>query len=516
MESADPSTDPGEHQPRTAPLAPWRRLGLGDFLALAVVAQVTLAVGLPRLPPGVCVADAGDLQLAAKVLGIPHPPGYAAYVSLAYLATLIPGVDSAVAVSVLCLVFGVIALLLTALIAIRLGANPFVGGAVALALTAHPRVWMNLTTPEIYIFSIAFSLAATYLMLRFLALGRSGDLLAAAFLLGVAIANRPPIIFVAPFFLWAWWKSPWRIQGKNPSSVRRLTTLVVAASLPGVYSLAYFYVRDNPSTAYNYVEQHNNEARELPEISEGFAAKVRRVIWLASAEQFKDHVGNDWKRMRTKLRWLSYETFGREWPLVMGLLVLTITGAVWLSRKEPRTAAVVVSWGVQAFLYRLIYRDDGQAADMLPLLVCVAVLAALGVTFVARPGRGRWVEAFGFFLLTAAVIFTFRDAPDRPDFTRSVDATKFLSRIDLESLPQNAVVLSYWTHAPPLRYQLNLLPHRADIDIVVAQPMNWPIMADRYAPRPVYATTDTPALADRRLTPEGVLFRIGPIVESTP
>jgi len=494
----------------------WRRLGPRDVFALALAVGLILWIGVPRLPPGVCVADAGDLQLAARVLGIPHPPGYAGYVSLAHLATLIPGVDPAYAVSLLCLGLGVFALLLAALIAIRLGVHPFVAAATSLALSAHTRVWQNLVTPELYVFSIAFSLGATYLMLRYLALGRSRDLLAAAFLLGIAIANRPPLLVLAPFFLWSWWRSSWRPRGSGSRVARQLLSLVAAASLPGVYSLAYFYARDNPATAYNYLDQHNDEARELPESTDGVAAKVRRVMWLATGEQFRDHFGNNWKRMRTKLRWLRYETIGREIPTAFGFLVLAATGA-WTLLNRHRTAGwVVFAGGAQAFVYRLMYRDDGQAADMLPLLMCMGILASVGVSRVIAPGRGRWGEALGLAVLGATVAYTLRDAPDRPNYASNVDASDFLAQTHLESLPRDAVILTFWTHAPPLLYAQIVNTERPDISIVAAQIVNWRRMADQYAPRPIFVTTPSPIIPSSELTPEGNLFRVAPPLARTP
>jgi hypothetical protein len=389
-----------------------------------------------------------------------------------------------------------------------MGVHPFVAAAAGLALSAHPRVWLNLVAPEIYVFSIAFSLASVYCLLRYLALGRSLDLLASAFLIGVAIANRPPIILVVPFFLWAWWKSPFRPRRGARGNVGAVCTLALVASIPGIYSLAYFFVRDNPAAVYNYIEHHNAEARELPEAADGFAAKVRRVLWMASAEQFRSHLGNDLKRMRTKLRWLRYDCLGTDPFVAGGFLILTLAGLHRLARGSAPQCLVVVALGLQAFIYRLVYKDDGQAADMLPLLTCMAILAAAGAMITLNPKRRVASHALASLTLVLLIAFTLQDAPDRPRYARDVDATEYLGGVDVASLAPDAVVMTYWTHAPPLRYAQYVLGTRPDITIVTAQIANWRQLVEQHASRPVYVTTPSPVLPRELLTPEGRLFRV--------
>src|SRR5215510_1201307 len=57
--------------------------GLIAFIASLSVYSFTLA-------PTVTLVDSGELIVAAKSLGVAHPPGFPLYVVLAHLATLIP------------------------------------------------------------------------------------------------------------------------------------------------------------------------------------------------------------------------------------------------------------------------------------------------------------------------------------------------------------------------------------------------------------------------------------------
>jgi len=63
----------------------WRPL----VLALAVFI-VSFALYALTLAPAVTLVDSGELILAARSLGVAHPPGFPLYVLLAHLATLIP------------------------------------------------------------------------------------------------------------------------------------------------------------------------------------------------------------------------------------------------------------------------------------------------------------------------------------------------------------------------------------------------------------------------------------------
>ena len=64
----------------------WTPFRVGGLVAAAIAASIygwTLA-------PGVGAGDSGELILAARDLGIPHPPGYPIWVLLARIATVVP------------------------------------------------------------------------------------------------------------------------------------------------------------------------------------------------------------------------------------------------------------------------------------------------------------------------------------------------------------------------------------------------------------------------------------------
>src|SRR5258706_2816945 len=90
-----------------SPAANW---GSRRPLVLALVVFVlSLAVYASTLAPTVTLVDSGELILAARSLGVAHPPGFPLYVLLAHLATLVPIGNVAVRVNFASAVFAALA-----------------------------------------------------------------------------------------------------------------------------------------------------------------------------------------------------------------------------------------------------------------------------------------------------------------------------------------------------------------------------------------------------------------------
>ncbi len=484
----------------------WRRLRPAEWAVLAFLAGAVLLMAAPRLPPGVCTADAGDLQLSATVLGIPHPPGYAAYVSLAHLATYVPGVDPAYLVSVCCMVVGVIVVVLCALLGIRLGAHAWTAGAIALALTGHSRFWQNLTTPEVYIFSIAFLAGSVYALARYARTGKGRSLYLAAFLYGVAMVNRPPILMAAPFFIAGWWiaKRPWAPGFRGVG--RSLAGVLAAALLPAMYSFGYLYVRDTPHARYNYIEQHNAESGELPDAQAGPAAKGKRVIWMATGKQFHYRAGNTWKQVRAKFRWLRYELAGYGVVAPTAVAMMALMGVVVVFRRCPAAAVALCGVAVQGLVFIVSYQDFGQAADSLPLLIPLTVFVSAAVSVLFPIGAVGLRRGLSIAFAMVIVLHTVRDVPKHAN---NMGTVEFLRTADLATFPPDSVIFSHWTHAVPLLYEREVHANRRDIEVVIAQPINWLRMAERFEGRPIFVVRSGRWVRGREVTPFRNVWRLG-------
>ncbi|MCO6437725.1 MAG: DUF2723 domain-containing protein [Phycisphaerae bacterium] len=511
----------------------WPRLGLVDWLAILLTILVAVAITVPRLPPGICLGDSGGFQLAAATLGITHPPGYAGYVSIAHVVSWIPGLDPPLTVTLLCHLSGLAVLALCMMFQIRLGVHAFLAGALTLLLCAYVQIWTNLIKAEVYLPSLALMSASFYLLLRYAALGHRRDLLIAALVYGLVVANRPPAILALPFVLSAWWIARRRWETGGTSAVRTLLLLSLLAALPGIYSFAYYWVRDAKTTPYNYLDVLNAETHELPESSDGAQAKLRRVVWLARAEQFRYLMGNNWNGIRAKMRWLRLglldnsilDTFEANMlllaPVPSGtvslilILSLSTLGLVRTLRRNPAAAMLLLGMIFSSVAFVCYYRIAGDAADIRPLLFALIVLIGVGLTpvFPRTTRRFGAVAATIVFLLTVGV--TFIDAPGRRWPGPRPDARPLLRDVNLASLPPDAVVFAAWPAATPLWYARLFITPRPDVTIINAQTYNWFAMFDpRFADRTFAAVPVAPEWPGYEWVPHGKILRLEPLAET--
>ena len=66
------------------------RRSKAELLGAAIVFFVSLLVYSQTLAPTVTLVDSGELIVAARFLGVAHPPGFPLYLMLAHLGSLVP------------------------------------------------------------------------------------------------------------------------------------------------------------------------------------------------------------------------------------------------------------------------------------------------------------------------------------------------------------------------------------------------------------------------------------------
>ncbi len=479
----------------------WPILRRLNWLPIAVACAVVTVAALPHLPPGICFADVGDLQLASATLGIMHSPGYAGYVTLGYLATRLTDIDPAYAVSLTCLASGIVALALCILIQVRLGVSPWIASAITLTLTDHKRIWTNLVAPEVYMPSLMFVAAAALGLIEYARSRSRKHLFIAAAMFGVALANRPTVVWMLPFFLAAWWVAGRRRHRSWRRSVNTALCAALFAALPGLYSLVFTWVRDTPQTTYNYVGEKNADLGILPYASEGWNAKAERVYWHVTAREFERNMDYTWRSVCSRLRWLYYEFFLYRIvevlgvPLIIGpatffiVAPLPVLGGMMVYLRSRVGFWLLAGLAVGNVVFICTYRIHGPAADLLALLFSGAVLAGVMVSplFPVGGGRFRQAVAVGLFALVCAL--TVIHGPRRGART-SADATSFVAELDMQSLPRDAAIYSPWGQSTVLWYAKYILSKREDIDIINSVPRRWRAKIEALPDRPVFAVRD--------------------------
>ncbi len=485
-------------QPQTRhKTAQWRPLTQLDRWVLAGLVVIIVASAVPRLPPGICFDDAGELQLASTVGGPMHPPGYGGYVLAGRLLTRIPLFDPAFRVTLATMASAVTALTLLAALLTRLGLPSLIAGAFALALTWQPRVWQNLVTPEVYAPSWALLAACIYFAGRYGHTAARRDLIISGLAYGLLASNRTAAALYLPFALAAWILA---VPRQPPRRRLMAGGLGALAMIPSCFlTLGYLWVADRPDAPYNYLEQFNAETHALPHAQDGIGAKATRVAWLVSGRQYSDSLRIDTKTAARQLRRLSNQIGDTRvaipWPVerVVDLVIvaavllglLFIVGSLRLWRTQA--AVMVLAWGalIGGSFFVLCYDVSDQAADILPILMGGSILLGSALAVLLRDRIvGGWRLASGIVAVALSVL-SLVSVPARPYSAATQRADGFARQLDLASLPPKAVLCTTWVQAPPLWYE-KWVHKRSDVTIVNAFRSRWAeLIADRLH-QPVY------------------------------
>ena len=110
-------------------------------------------------------------------------------------------------------------------------------------------------------------------------------------------------------------------------------------------------------------------------------------------------------------------------------------------------------------------------------------------------------------LFAVMVVVTFVDV-SRRGTRSSVDATGFIAELDVQTLPEDAVICSTWFQSTARWYAKHVLTDRDDIDIVNTTRQGWLKWVASIRGRPVYTVGKTSALDDYTLTRYRNLWRV--------
>ncbi len=217
-----------------------RRAGWLAGGALFVVYVATLA-------PSVTFWDSGEFIAAARVLGIPHPPGTPLFVILLNVwAKLCPFLPFATATNLFSAVCTAGAVGLTAAFIARATGRPWYALAAAITAGSMTSVWQNATETEVYAASLVLSVAAIAVADQ---AGRATDrrwTVLAAYLLALSLPLHLSALVAAPVVIYlvirrqdgAWdWSAGLAMLGVSVL-VAGVSRLSIAVSVAGAALLA--------------------------------------------------------------------------------------------------------------------------------------------------------------------------------------------------------------------------------------------------------------------------------------
>ncbi len=396
------------------------KLGVACALAVFIAA---LALYAATLAPTVTLVDSGELILAARTLGVAHPPGFPLYVLLAHLATLVPIGSIAVRVNFASALFAALASAIGTLVALEAIAGARLSVSLrkkadrgkktrkvpespkatednltlavpcmvtGLLLAFSRTLWAYATIAEVYTLNTMLLVLIFLLMLRWRRgisdpslppfrglthLPRHSYLYAAAFVFGLALGVHHVTVGLS---LPAFAALVFATEGIEFFTSRRLiyAALFAFAGLFAVY--AYLPLAASRSPIMNWGDPRTFE----------------RLWWHITGKQYQVFLSFSLKTMASQFGdfiKLAAREFGPWWlPVAAALAVAGLVAAYRRDKAIFWFLALVIAADLAYCLGYEIAED--KDAYYLPTFISMAIAAGLGAQWLlslAKPGRAR-------------------------------------------------------------------------------------------------------------------------------
>ncbi len=473
----------------------WSR---AELLCAGAVFVVAILLYTVTLAPTVTLVDSGELIVAARGLGVAHPPGFPLWVMLAHLASLVPLGNVAVRINFSSAVFAALACAMVTLVVAELlitacyfGAPkrtskaahhskkkpedstgggflifaPAVGAGLLMAFSRT--LWFYATITEVYALNALLILVVFFLVLRWRrriveARKHAGAtvathdvwIYAAAFVFGLAMGvHHVTVALTLPAIA----AVVYTTQGLRFYTSRRL--LYAALISFGALVAVYAYL---PLAAAHAPVMNWGNPRSLQEIWWHITGRQYRVFFSFSpttmGAQFIEFC-------RMALR-----EFGFPWLPVTPLLALAGFASAY---KRDRTAFWFLLLIIIADLgYSLSYEiAEDKDAYYLPAFISIAIAAGFGIRWLigvattrTAPVRKSYVSGAVAIVLTAATAF----AANWPFNNRRhyFIADDYVQNLFSTIAPDGLLLTQDWQVVSPMFYAQEIEQRRRDVKVV--------------------------------------------------
>jgi MFS family permease len=443
----------------------------------AAVFLVALAIYIRTMLPGTSFWDTGEAQTVPPTLSIFHPTGFPAYTLLGWLWSQLPigevawrmnllsGVCVAGAAGLGVLVTGQ---LVEERHRVTVAAAAGIAG-LAFAFASEP--WRNAVRADVHAIHALFATLIVWLLVSWASARRAGSpradrwLLVAALTFGVSMSNHPLTGLMA-FGIAAW------LFIVDPDIWRRWRLILGCALLVAVGLAIYAYI---PIRA--------NIAPEPP-LFYARPTTWDRFRYLVFAEQFRDlfrpfdapfaDLGFKWGDAE---RVLERQFVGPGW-------LLAAVGAAVLAARRLGAFVFLGLLAAGNVLYSMNFRDGDIDRYYLLTIWLGAVMVGVAASAVGGAagraladatrralgivGRRRAAVAgvalvmlLGAALPLGSLVLLYRERDRSNDF----DADRWVAAVH-EALPDDAVIVSWWSYSTPLWYHRWIGGERPDVKII--------------------------------------------------
>ena len=378
------------------------------LLALGVPALLYLATLYPGPGGRINVGDSAKFQYIGEILGVPHEPGYPQYVVLNFLWTRLPWpLALADKVNLLSAVLTLVAGTFLYSTLRRLTNLPSVAVVGTWTALLARSVWIFSTEAEVYSLHLVWVTALLWALVRLVECPpslRIRWLIVAIAILGLSFGNHPTAILLIPGFLAVVLGLDFRLA----TSPRVLAIVGLTAVLA--------------ASQYGFVLwRSHSDAPFLEGI--GKEATVQDLVGKVSGARFSTkHVlkeGSD-NTVQRFMRALLEMPRQLSWPT----LALAAIGVAALLTSNRLMLIYLLLGVLGPPLFVSFYQIGDWQAYLAPAFVCLATLAAVGVTSPWRVNQGWRAAILSIWLL--GVGWT---------------ATSAYSRIEVESNPRDREAL---------------------------------------------------------------------------
>jgi len=439
-------------------------LRVRTLIAAVVTAVPVLVLYWRTLTPDVSFWDTGEFQTVGPILGIAHPTGYPTYTMLLWLASVVlePFGNEALRANLFSAIAIAGAVGLTSAIVTRLTGRMLIGIASGITLAVGTQVWSISNHADPHALHLLFATILLWLLVLWQDRQSAGTekadrwLVAAAVAYGVALGNHGLTYTLAPgiaLFVLA-------VRPRILTQWRLLAACFVAvlASAAAVYAYLPIASAMNPPLDYGN-----------PQTLEGF----RYVVF---AQQF----GGMFVRPPSFDE--AFRTITSVTVEQVGILaVLALVGAVGLAWRRPALLFLLAGWFLATWIFSLVYPATDIGRYYLVPIMCAAVLGGIGAGFIVdgivkvlsgRSSNGDMARTTGVVAsaLIGLVLIAIPVAavPDRfglVDSSKDYTARRWLSTVT-DELPQNSVVVSWWSYSTTLWYGQFVEQLRPDITVI--------------------------------------------------
>jgi hypothetical protein len=185
------------------------RGGVRDAVTLWFATIITTLAGLfyfVTAARDIVVGDSPELTMAARTLGVAHPPGYPLFTMLGHLFSFVPLGPIPFRVNLLSVVSDALTVGIVFLTAFRLSRARLASAVGALVLAFNPLFWSWSLVAEVFPLNNLLASLLIYLLVVWSEEPKqTGTLLAASFIGGLAITNHQTVVLLTPaisFLLW--------------------------------------------------------------------------------------------------------------------------------------------------------------------------------------------------------------------------------------------------------------------------------------------------------------------------